>query len=315
MRIILFGANGQIGREIYRTLDRHLPEAEIIAPVRKKRLHFEGCTGDRRHRSVVFDLLHDNPEQLGPADLVINCIGAIEGSDEKEFRLVHHGVTEKLLRHRAGMGFPKIIQLSALGADAGHTSLFLKTKGEADALLLKQPETWVIRPSVVCTPGTRLLEKLRRLKKLSSFLGGYLPAPEAALSASIQPVAGGDLAAVVLACIRRFPEERIIPVTGPEVFRIRELLEICAPGIRVRAVSQRKAELMYFFLRPFLRKLVSREEWKLLRGSNTGDPAQAEKLLNRGMNSTAAFWKSELSDDSVSVSNRLKRNAYVFDVL
>ncbi|TND10659.1 MAG: NADH dehydrogenase [Bacteroidetes bacterium] len=314
MRIIILGANGQLGREIYSMLDQKMPGAEIIAAVRKKHLHFEGCTGDRQHRSVVFDLFADDFGKLGKADLLINCIGSITGKTENDFRKIHVGVTQLILRHREKLGNPRIIQLSALGADKNSESLFMRSKAEADELLLQHKDVLVIRPSIVCTPGTRIIKKTETLKKIAVLFFNCIPFPAGALETEIQPVLARDLAELVWRCAENMPEEKIIEATGPEIITLRSLLKTAIPAARIIPVNQRFCDGFYAIAAPLIRRWMSEEEWLLLRGKNTGTNRAMEKTLGRKPGSTDAFWQEELLPDPAKKKNRIIRQSYAFDV-
>jgi|GEM_PF-421246 len=295
MRIVILGANGQIGRSIYAALDRTLPQAEIIAAVRRPHLHFEGCTGDRQHRSIVFDPFADDWTPLGRVDVLINCIGAIRETKRMSFRRVHAGLAQEILEHRKAIGFPRIIQLSALGAELDSASAFLRAKAEADALLLREENTYVLRPSIVCTPGTMLVRKLRALRKISRFCFGKIFLPEKFLQTKIQPLAAEDLGELVRKMIDAAPPQRTLCAAGPHAFTLRELIALSLPAVQVKAIPQKLFDRFYAIFGFLLRPLLSREQDVLLRKDNVSCSPAAGKWLGRPLRSTEAFWRHELS--------------------
>src|SRR5437764_2249776 len=80
-------------------------------------------------------------------DAVINLVGVLHGS-EAEFRRMHADLPARLARACAAQGVPRIVHVSALGADAGAPSMYLRSKAAGEAALLGGPvDTVILRPS------------------------------------------------------------------------------------------------------------------------------------------------------------------------
>jgi NADH dehydrogenase len=303
MRIVILGANGQIGRTAFAALRKQFPEAEILACVRAPHLHFEGAAGDHRQRSVIFDALHDDWSALGKTDLVINCIGAI---DEKQssFEAVHVLPLLRISDHFEAIGKPRVIQVSALGASPDSPSAFLRTKAIADRLALRLPHSVVIRPSIVCTEGTMLEKKLLALKRISRFFFGRMLLPEQFSATKIQPVCATDLGLLLAKVAEHLPDERIICAVGQETIRLASLAEMA--GIKMHIAGKRLSSFLVKFVFPFLRKQVSKEQQALLQRDNCASADTMSRLLGRKPASTAAFW------NSVMDPKRKKKTELVF---
>lgn len=296
MRIIILGANGQIGRAVYAALDLQFPGSEILACTRRAHLHFEGCTGDRHHRSIVFDPFYDDWASLGKADVLINCIGAIEEKTGASFVRVHEQLTAQLLHYRAAMGKPMIIQLSALGAGTENPSAFLRTKGKADALLLREANTYVIRPSIVCTPGTMIIRQLLRLRRMARLFAGNLFVPEKILKARIQPVDVRDLAQLVVRIISDRPQNNLFELAGPKIYSVEELLRLAVPGVHIRHSSMKNFERLLRAGGFLLRRWLTREQALLLQQDNVSDARAAEQLLGRERKDTRPFFEKAFTE-------------------
>lgn len=292
MKIILFGANGQIGSAVFAKLRKHLPEAEILACVRAPHLHFEGVAGNHWQRSVVFDLFRDDWNALEKADVVINCIGVID-EQEISFEQAHVLPLLLLTDHFEQLGQPKVIQLSALGASFSSPAVFQRTKAMAEKLALRLPEAVVVRPSIVCSPGTMLVQKLKRLQRLTRFTGGRIPVPQQMPATKIQPVCIGDLAALMTKLVTEKTTKRSIDVVGPDIFSLAELLAIA--GLRPVPINASAADRWWKLLRPFFRRVMNNEQFQLLKTDNCSQDPAAEELLGRSLLSTHDFWKRELT--------------------
>jgi NADH dehydrogenase len=285
MRIVLLGANGQLGRVIFSALCSRFPDSEILACVRRNRLHFEGVVGNTRQHSFAFDPLVDDWKTLGSADVLINCIGAI---DERihSFEKVHVLPVLRLSDHFEMLGKPRVIQVSAMGASPFSMSAFQRTKAFAEELVLRFPGSYVVRPSIVCTRGTMLAQRLKQ------FAGRRVFFPEHFLRTKIQPVAPADLADVVCRLVQENFPERVINVAGPEEISVGQLLNTAA--IRPVMIPRKLSLLLWKLVRPFVRSTMSDEQFRLLGESNTGDTSAMEKLLGRKPAFVKSFWKEEL---------------------
>ena len=292
MRIVILGASGQLGRIIFNSLRKKIPQSEILACVRPKHLHFEGVAGDHQQRSVVFDPMLSDWSSLGRIDFIINCIGAIDES-EISFEKIHLLPLFHLKEQFEKLGRPKLIQISALGARPDSPSAFMRTKWIAEKIALQFPQAQVIRPSIVCTEGTMMVRRIRQLKKMARFFGGKIPFPEEALHTEIQPVAPEDLAALVLQLIRSEQENQIIELTGAEKFEMETLLGMAK--IRPRGISKKPADFLMKIISPFLKNILSSEQYLLLSENNTGANSIAEKIIGRNLRPTKSFWEKELS--------------------
>ena len=170
---LLLGASGKIGLEIRKAFAANDTRHSLICCSRGiwKGEVLPGETW------LQFDPFSDQWLSLGKLDVVINAIGAISESKEMSFERIHGGVTSAILKHHAAVGNSRIVQISALGADAASSLGFLRTKGQADDLLLQEDDTVVLRPSIVCTPDTMLSQKLRKLLTIARFGLGKLLVP------------------------------------------------------------------------------------------------------------------------------------------
>lgn len=295
MRIVILGANGQVGREVFRRCCAAFPAAEVIGCVRHKHLHFEGCKGDKRQHSFAFDPFKDNWNKLGTAGVLINCIGIIRESGDLTFEEAHTGLTRLMLQNRKLLGMPKIIQVSVLGAGKQSQSAFMRTKAAADEELLAHEDTFVVRPSIVCTPGTMMVKKLNMLGRIAKLSFNKLLFPERLLTTAIQPVMGSDVADVIAKIAAGDSIARIINVTGPERIAIKELLSMLNKG-RVSAVplGEKASQLLLSLAGILAPRLIDREQLTLLSIDNTASNNLCIQLLQRPMLSTANFWKHEL---------------------
>jgi len=284
MKIIVLGATGQIGSIIYNGLrQRH----EVIGT-------------SRNHHSDLtqFDPFQDDWSILGKADILINCVGQIEGK-ESSFNHVHVELTKHIIENRDVIGAGKIIQISALGASSQHPVAFLRTKGIADDLLQKQPGTVVIRPSIVCTHRTMIVKKMLLLSRIGRSLLGIVPIPTGFLKTKIQPVMPKDLLDLVEKMCHHTTHQ-IVNAVGPEPITFKEIIKIMtkARNQSLRLVKVPKVAtdvIVKSFIGIILPKIINSQQYQLLFEDNIAYVKVAEEILGRPMTSTREFFINEFA--------------------
>lgn len=291
---LLLGASGQVGHEIRKALATHAPQVKTICCSRSP---WRGARFPQEEW-LQLDPFGEDWDVHGPMDVVINAIGAIQGTKTMPLERVHGGVTDAILRHRATLGQPRILQVSALGAALHQESSFLRSKGEADARLCSVPDTLVLRPSIVCTPNTLLAQKLRTLLSLARFALGKMLVPTGFTATQVQPILGADLGAAVVNAAIYSQQMGITELVGPERIPFGEIIQVmaAAQGRKVKLVELPR-DIMETFVAHFLSVwfpgVVNREQFKLLFQDNVGQVSSTETLLGRSPASTMDFWKAE----------------------
>lgn len=286
MKVIILGASGQIGSHLY----RHL--------ISKTSWEITGTSRKGGNGLLPFDPFSDKWPVLGKADVLINCIGMIRESAGMNFEKIHFGITSKIIEHRAVLGDPRIIQLSALGASSTHPVAFLRTKGEADDFLAAFPDTTAVRPSIVCTSGTMLVRKMRMLGWLARFTRGRILVPEGFEARVIQPVMMDDLATVVEKLCVAASVTQVLEVAGPDKVTLGSLLELLfevkRKDYKVLTVSEYLIHLLVkYVVSVCFPSVVTRQQYALLSYDNISASREAEKLLGRPLAPTASFWRDE----------------------
>jgi uncharacterized protein YbjT (DUF2867 family) len=283
MKIIVLGASGQIGSVVYNGLR-----------------HAHDVTGTSRRRSselVQFDPFTDNWSALGKADVLINCVGQIEATGDSTFNHIHVDLTSLIIANRAKLGTPRIVQISALGASSTHDVEFLRTKGVADDLLFQQSNTAVVRPSIVCTHRTMIVQKMLMLSNLSRYLFGVVPVPAGFLKTRIQPIMPQDLVELVQqVCL--FGEVRMINAVGMEALSFYEIIQLLMKNSKRRfkiiEVSKKASDaVVKNILSRLLPRIINEQQYRLLFHDNVADVEPCAQLLGKKPQSCRDFFERE----------------------
>ena len=258
MRVLILGARGQLGSRLAHAF----------------RTAGYAVMGTTRLRDVAagrtFDPWTDDWSQLGACDVLVNAIGAIEERGADTFERVHVELAQRLADADVSLGRPRVLQISALGARADHPSRFLATKAAGDRVLLEAlgERVVVLRPSIVCTTGTRLVRALRTLARHARWTRGIVPVPRGLLGSRLQPIAEDDFVNALLAQCSA-SNGGVFELGGAEVHAMRDLvsLALAARGLSLHPIELPKSWLR--FAHPLApRALVSREELILLGEDN-----------------------------------------------
>lgn len=288
MRIVILGASGRIGRALLAGLSAIMPDAAIT-----------GCT--RREDKAeelglqLFDPAYSAWSALGHVDVLINAVGIIREQLEDDFERTHGGVSSLIVCNRDEIGSPKVIQISALGADETAQERFLQTKGVADRILLSAGNAVVVRPSVVCTDDTLFVQCLLFARARAHALLGVLPVPSGVIDTKIQPVCMVDLVELVARLCRTDDHAPVVNLTGPEIFSLRDffaMMSTSAHPVRTfklpRVLVEKSLSLAQFFFRNIP---LSAQHLRLLQHDNTAPHTEARRLLGRDLRSTLPFWE------------------------
>ncbi len=285
MRVLIVGAGGFIGRNI--AVEAARAGHEIVACGREPdrlRLMFPafaaiGC-------DLARDTVDDWRQRLPGVDAVINAAGVFQGDGANSLETVHFHGPRGLFEACAELRVPKVIQISALGADDGATTPFHLTKRKADNHFLSLAESrqligWtVVRPSIVIGRGGQSTTLFAAL--------GALPRPPRLAEGrwQLQPLHVSDLAyGTCLLLEREDPAPRELDFAGPRAMTTDQLTHtlrrwLLLPPAGVLTVPE-------WFLRGasalgghFLFGALSRQSLDMLARGNTADVKPLQEALD-----------------------------------
>lgn len=172
--------------------------------------------------------VHD-PAQLAAfvrgTEAVINLVGVLhDGRGNASFQAAHVELARKVVAACRESGVPRLLHMSALAADRGAPSRYLRTKGEAEAIVRESGLAWtVFRPSVIFGREDRFLNMFAMLLRLAPVL--FLASP----NARFQPVFVEDVAASFVRSLEHLASAgKSYDLCGPRVYTLRELVEFVA---------------------------------------------------------------------------------------
>ncbi|WP_304170176.1 complex I NDUFA9 subunit family protein [Phenylobacterium aquaticum] len=223
--VTVFGGSGFVGSQVVRALARQ--GARVRVAVRQPHLaHTMRLLGDVGQIEVVQANIRNEASvrrALDGAQACVNLVGVLYETGRQKFQSVHAMGAKTVAAAAAAAGVTRLVQVSALGADAQSASKYARTKamGE-DAVRAAFPTATLIRPSIVFGPGDGFFNKFGEMAVMSPILpliGGG--------KTRFQPVYVGDVAkAIAKAATDPACAGQTYELGGPAVYSFREILEL-----------------------------------------------------------------------------------------
>jgi len=221
VRVLLTGANGFIGGQLLAGLVAR--GHAVIAAVRDPQALRRKMPGTT---AVAVDFNRDlSPEawrpRLAGVDAVINCAGVLQGGRGQNIEAIHATAPIALFEACRQMGVSKVVQISAISADAEVGTPYALTKKRADDYLRGLPLDWtVLRPSLVYGEGsyggTSTLRGLAGLPLVTPLIGGT--------GASFRPIHIDDLVETVARVLDGGFARRTLEPVGPETVSVSDVV-------------------------------------------------------------------------------------------
>lgn len=273
--VTLVGGSGFIGRHLVQRLAREGWRVRVAVrrPNEVPELRVSGDVG--QVQLVQANVRH--PASIAAAvegsDVVINLVGLLFQTGKQKFRAVHVEGARTVAEAAAAAGVPRLVHLSALGADDTSASLYAQTKAEGErAVSEAYPGATILRPSVVFGPDDGFVNRFGAMVRMMPVvpLIGFG-------KTKFQPIFINDLVDGFVAAIKS--EEtigRTYELGGPEIMSFADVVrEFAALMDRPRLfvpVPFWFAKMKAFFLSLVklirLRPLLTVDQVRLLQADN-----------------------------------------------
>ncbi len=154
------------------------------------------------------------------AELVVNLVGLLAEAKPGQFAAVHAEGAGRVARHAAAAGAQRLVQVSAIGADAASPSEYGRTKAAGEAAVRAAfPRAAVLRPSLVFGAEDKFFNRFAGMARVLPVM------PVISGDSRFQPVYVGDVAdAVIAGLAREDAAGRTFELGGPEVLTFRAIL-------------------------------------------------------------------------------------------
>lgn len=224
--VTLFGGSGFIGSQAVRALARRGWRIRVAVrnPVLAIEIQPLGDPGQIQFMRCDITNPTDVAQAVRGADAVVNLVGVLHDAGGKRgFDAVHTEAAKTIAEAAKAAGVERLVQISAIGADAASPSAYGRTKAQAEAAVRAvYPDAVILRPSLVFGAGDGFLNRFAAMATMAPALpliGGG--------ETRFQPVYVGDVAeAIARGVTRADAAGRTYELGGPSLYTFREVLEL-----------------------------------------------------------------------------------------
>ena len=294
--VTVFGGSGFIGRHLVRILaaERTIVRVAVRDP---EAAHFLKPMGDVG-QIVPFGADITDAElvraAVAGAGAVVNLVGILSQRGRRgrrTFQRIHVEGAANVAEAAKVAGVPRLVHVSALGADARSSSEYARTKAAGEvAVRAAFPEATILRPSVIFGPEDRFFNMFATIARLAPALPvfGCPNIPRVTCfgedglvkiaaygdgGTRFQPVYVGDVAKAISKAVAE-PATRGHTYTlgGPRVYSYKEVMELVLGEIGRRRllvpIPFEVAAIPAWFLEKWPRPLLTRDQVRLLKQDN-----------------------------------------------
>jgi NADH dehydrogenase len=222
--VTVFGGSGFIGRHLVRALAKrgYRVRAAVRRPDLALFLQPLGNVGQVVPVQANLRYPDSVRRAVEGADAVVNLVGILAEDGKQTFDAVQADGARAVAEATAAAGITRLVQMSAIGADANSESLYARSKAEGEAAAVSAvPGAVVVRPSIVFGPEDSFFNRFAALARMSPALpliGGG--------ETRFQPVFVGDVAEAIARGVDGAVKGGVAyELGGPEVKSFRALIE------------------------------------------------------------------------------------------
>lgn len=223
--VTVFGGSGFVGRYAVRALARQGWRVRVA--IRRPHLAPElKVMGDVGQIEIVQANIRDADSvrrALEGADACANLVGVLFERGRQGFEALHATAPKTIAEAATALGVQRLVQISAIGADAGSTAKYAKTKAAGEAAVSAAfPQATILRPSVVFGAEDAFFNRFGAMAAVAPALpliGGG--------KTRFQPVYAGDVGEAIASALNDpATAGRTYELGGPAVYTFRELMQV-----------------------------------------------------------------------------------------
>ena len=277
--ILVFGATGQIGRNLIRKLTKNNYKVTAVT----RNIHRAGYilkTQANPGYLRVVEIKNFKTETL--EDLIKNCsicinlVGILYEKKQNHFKTLHTDLPDLISLLANKFKIEKFIHLSALGVENAVDSKYALSKFEGEKKILKNfKQSIILKPSIVYSVddkfSTRFMTLLSRLPIMPIYYEG---------KTKFAPIHVTDLIEIILQIIENQKQSLILECIGPETLTFKEIILKLLKSINKKRLLLPLplpiASLTAKFLQLLPNPLLTEDQLNLLKYDN----------INSGINKT-----------------------------
>ena len=269
---LIFGASGQIGRNLIRKLTKNNYKVTVVT----RNLHQKGYILKTQASAGWIECVEANifnekklRELISHADVCINMIGILyEKGKFNTFKIIHSDFPYLLSKICKECKIKQFIHLSSLGIEKVKDSEYAKSKLEGEVNIKNNfSNSVILRPSVVYSVDDNFTTNLMTLLNRMPFFPVYYRG-----DTKFMPIHVSDLTEIIYQVIDKKINSMTIECIGKEVITFKEILKRLLKLVNKKRVIIPLplfiAKLSAKILQKFPKPLITEDQLKLLAHDN-----------------------------------------------
>ena len=222
--ILLFGATGQIGRNLIRKLSQN--NYKITAVTRN--IHSAGYVLKTQANPGYLELVElknfniDKIESLiKNTSICINLTGILYEKRKDEFKILHSDFPSLLSKKANQFQIEKFIHISALGIEKATDSKYALSKLEGERKIKENfKKSIIIKPSIVYSVDDKFTTRFMSLLSMLPIMPLYYNG-----KTKFSPIHVTDLVEIIFNLVESKEDNLVLECIGPEVITFKEIIE------------------------------------------------------------------------------------------
>ena len=269
--ILLFGATGQIGRNLIRKLTNNNYKITAVTRNIHKAGYLLKTQANPGYLKLVelknFDL-EKIDELMKEASICINLIGILFENRRNHFKIIHTDLPDMLSKKANKYKLEKFIHLSALGIEKALDSRYAQSKLEGEKKIINNFDKYFIfKPSIVYSVDDNFTTNFMSLLSILPIMPLYYEG-----KTKFSPIHVIDLVDIIYKVIESNRKNILLECVGPETFTFREIIQILLKLIKKKRIliplplplAKISAKILQLFPKP----LLTEDQLKMLKYNN-----------------------------------------------
>ena len=269
--ILLFGASGQIGRNLIRKLSKN--NYKITAVTRN--IHRKGYLLKTQANPGYLELVelnnfisHKIDDLMKNCTVCINLIGILHEKKKNHFKTIHTDLPDMLSEKASKFNIDKFIHLSSLGIENAKDSMYALSKLNGEKKIIKNfKRSIILKPSIVYSVDDKFTTNFMTLINRLPFMPLYYSG-----NTKFTPIHVTDLVDIIYEMVDQDHPGLILECIGPEVLSFREIIESLLNSINKKRLlfplpfplAKISAKVLQLFPNP----LLTEDQLNLLKYDN-----------------------------------------------
>ena len=264
---LIFGASGQIGRNLIRGLTQK--NLKVTAVTRN--LHQKGYILKTQANPGYLDIVETNifdinkiENLIKKSDVCINLVGILYEKGLNNFKNIHEKFPNMISSLCQKHKIDKFIHLSALGIENANDSKYASSKLKGEIAVRKNfKDAIILKPSIIYSVDDNFTTMLMGLLNLSPFFPLYYDG-----KTKFMPLHCSDICNLIFDLIEYDIDDKIIECIGPEELTFKQIIEKLLKLIEKKRlfipIPIFVANIMATFFQILPKPLITRDQIKLL---------------------------------------------------